>query len=241
MLKGAVARFLNIIYPKTCIACSKPLGNNAIDSLLCTDCWQGIERNIPPLCAICGRQIRESQISRSACKRCQRQSFSFDRSFSPCIYEGIIRELIHKFKYQNKEYLSSILAKLLIEFIYQYRITLDNFDLIMPVPLHAVRLREREFNQAELIAREIALKFSLPLSSSNLWRKSNRPAQMELNEEERWKNVRDCFALRNPSEVKEKNIILIDDVITTGATCSEVASVLKKFGSGSVWVLTLAN
>lgn len=244
-LSNGVNRFLghfyNIIFPKTCIVCRKPLENNAIDNLLCKVCWYRIKKNTPPLCAICGRQIRGVHIANSVCSDCNRQRFSFDRSLSPCVYEGVIRELIHKFKYQNKEHLSSLLAKLLIEFICQYRIDLDIFNLAIPIPLDIIRLREREFNQSELIARKVAGEFSLPLSCSNLWRKYHRAAQMELKEEERRENVKGCFALRNPKAVKGKNIILIDDVITTGATCSEAAAVLKTAGAGSVWVLALAN
>ena len=167
--------------------------------------------------------------------------FSFDHAFSPCIYEGATRELIHKFKYQNKDYLSSLLARLLIEFIYQYQINTGLFDLVIPIPLHRTRLREREFNQAELLACRVAEEFSIPLSCSNLWRKHHRQAQIELENDERWENIKGCFALRNPTEVKDKNIFLVDDVLTTGATCSEAASVLKAAGAASVFVLTLAN
>jgi len=175
------------------------------------------------------------------CPACQKQSFYFDRAISPCAYEGVMRELIHKFKYQNKDYLSSLLSKLLIEFINQYQIRLDDFDLVMPIPLHKIKLREREFNQAELIARRLAEGFSIRLSSANLWRKQNRQPQAELKTDKRWKNIRGCFALRDPQEVKGKNIFLIDDVLTSGATCCEASSVLKKAGAGSVFVLTLAN
>jgi len=240
-IKGVLNRLLNIIYPKICIVCHNPLEINAIDNLLCLDCWMRIKKNTPPLCTICGRQIRVIQITKSVCPNCQRQSFSFDRAFSPCVYEGIVRELIHKFKYQNKDHINSLLARLLIEFIYQYRIALNLFDLVIPIPLHRIRLREREFNQAELIARRIAEEFSLAFSPSNLWRRHHRQAQMELKEEERWENIKGCFALYNPEEVKGKNIILVDDVFTTGATCSEAASILKSAGAVSVFVLTLAN
>jgi len=240
-IKGVLNRLLNIIYPKICIVCHNPLEINAIDNLLCLDCWMRIKKNTPPLCTICGRQIRVIQITKSVCPNCQRQSFSFDRAFSPCVYEGIVRELIHKFKYQNKDYLSIPLARLLIEFISQYQINLNLFDMVIPIPLHKLRLREREFNQAELLARRVAEEFSLTLCSSNLWRKYHRQAQMELSDEKRWKNIKGCFSLRNPVEIKGKNIFLVDDVLTTGATCSEAASVLKASGAASVFVLTLAN
>jgi len=252
MLKGILNSLLNIIYPKTCLVCHSPLENktvnpvrkefsNGVNNLLCINCWQKIKKNIPPLCIICGRQIHREQISKRVCLDCQRKNFSFDRALAPCIYEGVVRELIHKFKYENKDYLGPLLVKLLIEFIHQYQITLNLFDLVIPIPLHKIRLREREFNQAELIARQVADEFSLQMSCSNLWRKYHRKAQMELKEDQRRENIKGCFALHNPQDVKGKNILLVDDVLTTGATCSEAASVLKTAGAISVWVLTVAN
>ena len=241
MLKTFLGSLLNIIFPKTCLVCHRPLKDSNISNFLCLDCWRSIKKNAPPLCTICGRQIRGVQVYKSVCPACQRQQFSFDRAFSPCVYEGVARELIHKFKYQNRDYLSQILSKIIIDFIRQYRITLIFFDLVMPIPLHKTRLKEREFNQAELLAHQIAREFSLPVSASNLWRKKYRKPQVELKEEKRRENIKGCFGLRNPAEVKGKNIILVDDVLTTGATCSEAASVLKAAGALSVWVLTLAN
>lgn len=241
MLKDLFGSFLNIIFPKTCLICRRPLKDNNIDNFLCLDCWADIKKNAPPLCTICGRQIRADPIYKKVCPTCQRQHFSFDRAFSPCTYEGVARELIHKFKYQNRDYLSSLLGKLLIDFIRQYRITINLCDLVIPIPLHRARLREREFNQAELLACQIAREFSLSVSVSNLWRKEYRKPQVELKEEKRRENIKGCFGLRNPAEVRGKNIILVDDVLTSGATCSEAASVLKAAGALSVWVLTLAN
>jgi ComF family protein len=242
MFKDYLSRIINIIYPKTCLTCRKPLENSRKENLLCSNCLQGIKKNTPPLCTVCGRQIRGIQVPKGLCYACSaNKNFSFDRSFAACIYEGEIRELIHRFKYQQQDYLNRFLAGLLIEFVYQNRISLDIFNLVMPIPLHKTRLREREFNQAELIARPLAKEFSLRLSSDNLWRKHNRVAQMELSDKQRWDNVKGCFALRNPQEVRGKNILLIDDVLTTGATSSEAAGVLKTAGAGSVWVLSLAN
>jgi len=241
MLKTFMGSLLSVIFPKTCLACHRSLKDNDISDFICPDCWSSLKKNVPPLCTICGRQIRKVQIYKSVCPDCQRQHFSFDRAFSPCVYEGITRELIHKFKYQNRDYLSRTLGRIIIDFIRQEHITLSFCDLVIPVPLHNAKLREREFNQAELLARQIAREFSLPVSTSNLWRKKYRKPQVELKEEKRKENIQGCFGLRNPAEVRGKNIILVDDVLTTGATCSEAASVLKAAGAFSVWVLTLAN
>ena len=241
MLKYYLDNLLNIVYPKICVSCRKPLQNKAIDSCLCVGCWQNIKRNIAPTCAVCGRQIRTKLPTNRLCLRCRKEKIHFDQAFSPCIYEGVIRNLIHRLKYQNKEHLSPLLARLLIEFIKQRGIKLNTFDLLIPVPLHNTRLRQREFNQAELLARRLAEEFHLNTSYSNLWRKHYRKPQMQLEKQDRWNNIKGCFSLRYPAEIKHKNILLIDDVLTTGATCSEAAHILKAAGAAKVCVLTLAN
>ena len=240
-MNNFLKHLLNIIYPRICMICRTRLGKNAIDNLICPHCWAKIKKNTHPVCAICGRKLTKKHIHKKVCPDCQRQHFFFDRAFSPCVYEGIIRQLIHKFKYQNKDYLSALLSKLLIEFMHKNSIMNNLFDLIVPVPLHRTKLREREFNQSELLARRIAVEFSIPLSQSNLWCEHHRQPQMELDKELRWANIKGCFALRNPAKVKGKKILLVDDVLTTGATCSEAAFVLKDAGASCVFVLTLAN
>ncbi len=240
-LRLFLKHILNIAYPRICLSCRVPLRGDSIDGLLCHNCWAGIKKNNPPLCAICGRQMQAAEISSKVCFSCRRKNYSFDRALSPCKYEGIIRELIHQYKYQNKDHLALPLSRLLIDFIKQYRINLRLYDLVIPVPLHRTKLREREFNQAELLAQRLAKEFSLAFSSSNLWRKYHRHAQMELSEDKRWENINGCFALHNPAEIKGKNIILIDDVLTSGATCSEAAAVMKSAGAVTVLAITIAN
>ncbi|MBU0548806.1 MAG: ComF family protein [Candidatus Omnitrophica bacterium] len=240
-LKTIFNQFLEILYPKTCLICHNPLADNTIDNILCSDCRSGIKGNIPPLCIICGRQIRAQELKNKAHPACLRKNFAFQRALSPYKYEGIIREIIHKFKYQNRDYLSPFLGGLLINFIRQQHLNMKCFDLIMPIPLHKIRLKEREFNQAELLACRIAKEFSLPLSLSNLRRKYQRKPQVELSKEERWKNIENAFSLDNPEQIKGKNILLIDDVLTTAATSHEASSLLKAGGAGNIFVLTLAN
>lgn len=240
MVKAYLQTLKNLLFPKTCLACCRPLDNNS-GAVICPECAQAIKKNLPPLCDLCGRQIRQRQIYKRVCPVCQRVNFFFDRALAPCIYEGVIRKLIHKFKYQNREHLDAFLAGLLVDFIRQNRGMLNFCDLVMPIPLHKARLREREFNQAELLACFVAEELRLPLSAANLWRRRFRRPQAELKPVLRRKNISGCFALREPKEVKGKKIILVDDVLTSGATCSEAAGELKKAGALCVWVLTLAS
>lgn len=241
MLKDFLNHLVNIFYPKICVVCRLALSNGAVDNLVCRQCWSKIERNLPPICAICGRQIRNKQITKRVCLNCQRRIFHFDRALAPYIYEGVLKELIHKFKYEGKDYLGKTLSSLWKDFIRQYQQTLCFFDLIIPIPLHKTKLREREFNQAEFFGKQISAQLGLNLSLGNFIRIRQTQTQTKLPENQRWDNVRGCFELRQPSEICGKNIILVDDVLTTGATCSEAASVLKSAGAGCIFVITLAN
>lgn len=137
--------------------------------------------------------------------------------------------------------MDKILARLLEDFIKQHKDTFLYFDVIMPLPLHKSRMREREFNQAQVLARHINSDLGLAFSCENLKRIRPTTSQTELGGDERRKNIRDCFKLKNADQVKGKNILLVDDVLTTGATCSEAAGVLKEAGAKAVFVITLAN
>jgi ComF family protein len=175
------------------------------------------------------------------CAKCIAQPLSFDRAFSPCAYTGVIKELIHEFKYKNKPYLGKHLSKIMIDFIKEYNLPLSCADLIVPVPLHNARLREREFNQAEILSTHIAEEFNLNLSPAALFRKRSTRTQVDLKDEERFANVAGSFSINPKVSVRGKNILLVDDVLTTGATTSEAAGVLKNAGAHIVFTLTLAN
>ena len=165
----------------------------------------------------------------------------FDRAFSPYAYEGVIKELVHQFKYKNKDYLDKALSAFMINFIKEYNLPVDYIDYILPVPLHKNRLREREFNQAELLGKRIAEEFNKKLAGETLLRHVNTKTQTELDMRERMENVRGSFSVKDAALVKGKNLLLVDDVFTTGSTASECALALKNSGAGIVFVLTLAN
>jgi len=241
MIKRLVGNFIDILYPKTCHLCHHQLKSNHLDNLICMDCWLKIKKNQPPFCLRCGRSLSSHRLGKNICVACQRLNFHFDRALSPCAYEGVLKELISQFKYQGKDYLSKTLSRLLLNFIEEYDLPFQLFDLVMPVPLHKRKLREREFNQARLLSEELAAKLKLKLTGNGLIRIRDTATQTELNERERWINMQGSFTVKEEGKLKGKNILLIDDVLTTGATCSEAARVLKKAGCGVVFVLTVAN
>jgi len=231
---------IDLVYPKICVVCKNSLKNSpGIDSLVCTQCWGKIKKNTPPFCHICGRQLKS--FAKNICPGCTRKPLHFDRAFSACAYEGVVKELIHAFKYQNKDYLGQPLSRLMIEFIREYALPMEFLDAIIPIPLHKTRLREREFNQAEVLSTHIAAQFNKGVLRDSLRR--NRPTQTQTGLEDalRFSNVKGSFSVTRSEHIKGKNLLLIDDVFTTGATASEAAYALKNAGANIVFILTLAN
>jgi len=232
--------FTDILFPKSCAVCRNHLKNAGLNSLVCQECWGKIKNNTPPFCTRCGRHLEN--ISRvKVCPRCQRTTLHFDRAFSPCRYEGVIKELIHKFKYQNKDYLGEPLGKILIDFVKEYELPLQFIDTVLPIPLHERKMREREYNQSDILGEVYAREFNLQMIKDGLCRIKDTATQTGLKDPERWENMKDSFAVNTKNKIKGRNILLIDDILTTGATCSEAASTLKNAGAGVVFVLTLAN
>ena len=243
MLGGLIKGLADIIYPRVCVVCKSGLKDIAsIDELVCAACWQKIKKNQPPFCYSCGRHLElKGTLIKNVCPECIRRPPRFDRAFSVCRYEGVTRELIREFKYRDKDHLGLTLSRLMIDFIREYEIPIASVDWIVPVPLHKARLREREFNQAEILSGHIAREFGRGVLGDSLIRHRYTKTQTELENDARFANVKNSFSVRRGEEVAGKNILLVDDVLTTGATSSEAAAALKDAGARIVFALTLAN
>lgn len=243
-ISGLMRRFLrgaaDFVYPRVCAACRTRLEPAAPGAVLCPACRDSIVMSRPPFCHVCGRTRELHGASQAACTFCRGRTFYFDRAFAPCAYEGTLKELIKKFKYGNREYLAGPMAGLLIQCARDRAIPLDTLEAVIPVPLHAVRLRERGYNQSRILAAHVAQAFGKPLIEP-LRRRNNTATQTGLTPERRMHNVRGAFIATKPELVREKNVLLIDDVFTTGATVSEAAGALKSAGAQKIFVLTLAH
>ncbi len=237
MLKNLI----NILYPAQCLICKRTTAPSNLDCSVCVNCWNRIEKNRPPCCKICGRHMGAGFASLNVCPKCRRTNYHFDRAFSPCVYQGAMKELIHLFKYKGKIYLGKPLSDILAGFIKARLLPIDMVDTIVPVPLHTRKLREREFNQAQILTKYVAEEFDKKVSFDNLYRIKDNPSQITLTDAQRWENVKGIFGLKEPSEFKNKVILLVDDVFTTGATISEAAYILKNGGANVIFALTLAN
>ena len=218
---------LDLLFPPRCVACRE------MGSLLCAKCRDEFELVEPPLCPHCGRPWPNSRL----CPLCQRDPLQIDGVRSVAYLDGTLRQAIHHFKYYNRQALAVPLGELMGQ--YWEKSPLPG-EIIVPVPLHPDRLRERGYNQAALLARELGKSIGLPVAENGLVRvRATRP-QVELGAQERKENVRDAFRCSN-AELKGKRVLLIDDVCTTGATLEACSIALRQVGARSVWALTLAR
>ncbi len=239
MLKDLVQGLESLVYPPHCLVCSTHNTADPSGSGVCPACRAAIVLNRPPFCRKCSRYLG-SHIKQIFCKECRNAKPSFDFAWSACLYEDPLKELIHLFKYNQKTQLRRLFADAMISFIKGYDLDIGQFDAIVPIPLSSTRLRERGYNQAHLLAKELAQAFSIPVEENHLRRARHTGPQSFLDEKQRWTNIKGAFTIRKLKNLQHKNILLIDDLLTTGATASEAARVLKDAGAGTVGVLTLA-
>lgn len=241
LIHNFLSGLVDIVYPKICHVCKEKIKGSSMGGFVCTECWSRIKLNTPPFCSSCGRSMAGKKFVNTACANCIENPAHFDRAFSPCSYEGVIQELIRAFKYKDKDYLGAILTKPMVNFIKEFHFPIELMDLIIPVPLYKSKLREREFNQALILSQYLSAEFGKNTAEGILIRHKNTKTQTELSGKERFLNVKESFSVTQENAVKGKNILLVDDILTTGATCSEAALKLKQAGANIVYVLTLAN
>ncbi|MDD2679369.1 MAG: ComF family protein [Candidatus Omnitrophica bacterium] len=241
MLRRFIRVLRDIAYPKICLGCKGRLDAQSPEEYICSRCRLKIKKNVPPFCHSCGRHLEKDNRNKNICSACLKTKLHFDRAFSPCLYEGVLKELIHEFKYKGKAHLAGPLSRMMADFIREYDFPIDYMDFIVPIPLHKAREREREFNQAEALSRHIAAEFNKGLKSSLLIRTRPTETQTGLANERRFLNMRESFRVAKDTDLKDKNVLIVDDVLTTGATSSAAAAALKGAGANIVFVLTLAN
>ena len=233
-------RILDIFFPTPCSYCNGPVGSSGIP-YFCSVCWEDFAPISGPVCPRCGRPFDSPEsLSHSPaheCGQCRQYPPRFDQALAVGYFEGPLREAIHQYKYRPCRSLGRPLGDWMAGKVRR----LTDLDMVMPVPLHPTRLRHRGFNQALLLAHRMCKQHDILLSCDNLFRVRPTRPQVELTGEERLKNVAGAFALRRQDTVKDRNVVIIDDVFTTGATMNECAAVLKEAGAAQVVALTLAR
>jgi ComF family protein len=241
---------VSVFFPADCRTCDRFL-TRASRIPICDDCLASFLPLSGKLCEICGRPIMPGTENRSPtgievprCALCrtrpgQEESlYSFDLARSYASYEGVLVRAILLLKFERMEPLGQWFAERLAELVRQEALAPD---VVVPVPLHRQRERERGYNQADLIAKPLARRLKLPHGAVLLMRTRPRPDKHLLSLEERWESVRGAFATRAGSVVDNLRVLLVDDVMTTGATLDACARVLREAGAKSVIALTVAR
>jgi len=228
------------VYPPICAGCARALGGEEPEPF-CPDCIEILDLVTDQHCPICGIPYCADVPHPHLCGECLAGTYHFDRARAAGLYEGLLRKVIHRFKYGGETFLVRPLAKML-NIPAKELIRLHQIDLIVPVPLHVRRLRQRGFNQASLLARRLGSALKIPVNYSSLKRTRWTEPQIGLTRRQRAANVKGAFHLTAVAQVRKKGILLVDDVFTTGETVNQCVRVLKRDGGASeVVALTVAR
>ncbi len=219
---------LDLLFPRRCVGCGRE------GAFICPPCQISMPRIMPPFCPKCGRP----QTSGLLCPDCVGWQADIDGIRSPFRFEGVIRQAVYQLKYRNLRAIVPTVVRLMADYLATAPVP---GDILVPVPLHRKRLRERGYNQSGLIAGELGRVINLPVSGDGLERQLNTsPQARTATVDERRSNVTGAFICRQDG-LRDKRIILIDDVATSGVTLDACAGALKEAGAATVWGLTLAR
>lgn len=230
---------LAFVYPEACQLCGEQRAK-VEEGLVCSRCWSQVRFIRPPFCERCGLPFEGDLTTKFECANCREMELPFTAARSAVVAKGVVLEAIHRYKYQQALWFEPFLADLFQREALP-ALRAEKWDCFVPVPLHAAKEREREFNQAERLAAPLASALNLPLQTGWLRRVQPTSTQTRLTREQRAANVRRAFALRPGIKLTGQRVILVDDVFTTGATTGACAKVLLAAGAGAVCVWTVAR
>ncbi len=247
-LRGLLNGALGLLLSTSCAACGDGIGTTVRASSatprVCAGCWDSIALPQPPFCPRCGVPFSSpfalTDSPGHVCGKCRDLPPAFDSARAAGLYDGALREIIHAYKYDGVSGLSATLGKWMAGY-FRDRFPDEVFDVITHVPLHPKRFRERGFDQAWFLTRVLGRASGIPARPNLLDRAKWDAPQFELTEVQRRENVHGAFIVRKPREAEGRRILLVDDILTTGATAAACAKVLKRAGSESVHVYTLAR
>lgn len=231
--KGCLDAFEDALYPEFgCFICgSETIG----EDFICDKCKSKLPfLNDVNCCKRCGAPLNPET---KFCDDCKIAMFNFDEARACVEYSGEIKKLILGIKYSRKIYLAKFFAKLMYEKLLSWGVLVD---IIVPVPLSDERLKERGYNQSELIARELSLLSGVPVAENIVKRESGK-IQQGLTRKERIENMKGAFSLIDKTKLNGKNVLIVDDVFTTGATADELSKMLRKLKPDKVFVLTVGK
>lgn len=223
--------------PSACLSCRTVLSFE--ENHLCESCNEKLEFLKEPFCILCGDPFSNSFIDSHHCQNCLKNSPPFEVARSMFLFEETLSKMIYSFKYHGSEAILPWFREVFAEWISQNNLAND-FDWIVPVPLHPFRLIRRGYNQSLLLSKEIGKILKVQIDYENLIRKNYEKPQSLKSREKRKREIRNVFVLKNEKVFKNKKILLVDDVYTTGSTAKECSRVLKK-GGAEIYLFTLAR
>lgn len=232
----------SFLYPEICNRCEAERAT-AADGYVCRSCREApghIRWIRDPRCERCGLPYAGSMEGEFTCSNCAGVPLGFDRARAAVAATPFVLDLVHRYKYEGALWYEVYLAELLVRAAAPTLVT-GRVDFVVPVPLHPVREREREFNQSARLARRLAGATGLICREDLIRRRSCTRSQALLDRSERAKNVADAFVLRRPERLDGCRVVVVDDILTTGATTSAVGWVLRKAGAAEVMVWTVAR
>lgn len=233
---------LGFFYPNVCQLCGAERAT-AGEGYVCASCWSqpgGIHFIQPPFCERCGLPYEGDITTKFECSNCREMELHFTSARAAVAAQGLVLEVIHRYKYQQALWFEPFLADLFARQAVP-QIQSADWDLIVPIPLHPLKLREREFNQAERLADCLGRATQISVKKQLVQRVESTRTQTRLTRDERAENMRGAFLAKTSDELAGKRVIIVDDVLTTGATASACAKALRKAGAANVAVWTLAR
>ena len=242
-LKDMLLHLINVLFPYNCVSCENSTNNN---SYLCDSCRsQILFRRANEGCSICGKNAETPHHTEQAdyvCGQCKKQKPKFDKARSAAEFKYGVRSMTLKFKYNKKLWVADELTSLLHACVIA-NFNIEEIDMVCPVPLNHNKLRERGYNQSQILGEKLAHQLKIAFVPNIIERTRNTPTQTRMNIKERHENVKQAFISpkRFQKLVYGKTILLVDDVMTTGATLSECAAALKANGAWRVFTVTVAG
>lgn len=229
--RRAADRVLRFLYPNICPFCGRVTGER-----ICPACREKLIYIEEPRCMRCGKPLRLEEAE--YCRDCETRSHVYERGFALWVHSGNVQRAIYQFKYHNRRIYSRFFGE---ELLSRYGEAVCRWDIamIIPIPLSKKRRRVRGFNQAELLAKELSRGLNIPADTKSLIRVKDTKPQKQMDARGRRANLRNAFAWKGNKRICG-NILLIDDIYTTGNTIDQAAKALKNAGAGKVYFLTIS-
>ena len=234
-MKRILNKLLNLVLPPVCPICKNPVLEK---SSLCPECFKNLQFITEPCCKVCGTPFPFNVMGEQICARCLAKPPIFHKARSVLIYDEMSKKIILPFKHGDRLDFVPLMGQLMAQCGKEL---IEEADILLPVPLHRLRLLKRKYNQSALLATYLAKKFHKSYMPDGLKRIRSTPKQGKLTPEQRKTNIAKAFRVNSRLSVKDKIVLLIDDVLTTGATANECAKTLMKSGAKQVYVLTFAT